>query len=554
MNFTQWLRFPVVSRPNSARRRPPVHRPALERLEDRTTPSTGGLLDPTFGSGGHVLSSFSNYYDAANAVTVQPDGKIVIAGNSMTSGSRTYEDFLVARYNADGTSDTSFGSGGRAVTDFSKGYDYAYAVTLQPQASGPSKILAAGMAQSPKGDDFGLARYTATGTLDTTFGSKGKVMTDLGGNVEWAESMVVDGSGRILVAGFTNATGSGSVAALVRYTANGALDTTFGSAGQLVTSIGTNGHVSVALQPDGKIVLAGTQLDPATNTWEFLTARFNANGTADSTFGSGGVATAHPGFQDSVGGITIDGSGRILVAGWEGAAGYCLLRYTPGGTLDGGFGSGGIVTLINPAGWHTASGTMVGGVAVQPDGMIVVGGQLYDDVAQERHVVAVRVSPTGTVDAGYGDAGWASTQFGFDDEPQAMALQQDGRLVLAGYARPSTNTYPTDVALVRFLASAPQVGSFTASPNPVLSGSSLTLTASNITDGNPNSTITQVAFYYIDGSGTQQLLGYGTQTSAGVWTFTFTVSLAPGSYTLFAQAEDNFGVFGDLAALSLQVL
>jgi hypothetical protein len=134
-----------------------------------------------------------------------------------------------------------------------------------------------------------------------------------------------------------------------------------------------------------------------------------------------------------------------------------------------------------------------------------------------------------------------------------MALEPDGRVVLAGIARPSGTTYPTDVALARFLASAPQVGSFTASPNPVLSGSSLTLTASNITDGNPNSTVTQVAFYYIDGSGTQQLLGYGTQTSPGVWTFTFTVNLAPGTYTLAAQATDSFGAIGDPFAIALTV-
>jgi uncharacterized delta-60 repeat protein len=548
MTFTCWLRSAFAPRP-AARRRPPVHRPAVERLEDRATPSTGGLPDPTFGTGGQVLSSIAG---GANAVIAQPDGKIMIAGGNNGN-------FLVSRHNLDGSLDGSFGSGGYTTTDFGSNLDGASAVALQPQANGTNKILAAGRTISKHGNgnnEFALARYTATGVLDTTFGSKGTVVTALAGTTSaGAIAMAVDSSGRILVAGWANAS---HVAALVRYTANGALDTSFGSAGQLVTSIGTNGGVSVALQPDGKIVLAGTQLDPANNDWEFLTARFNANGTADATFGSGGVATAHPGFGDSVGGITIDGSGRILVAGAEGSgppyvpvAGYYLLRYTPGGTLDGGFGSGGIVTLINPAGWHNGN---VRGVAVQPDGKIVLGGNIYDDVAQASHLVGVRVSPTGTVDTGYGAAGWASAQFTYNEDPRALALQQDGRLVIVGSARPTSAPQPTDVALVRFLASAPQVGSFTADPNPVLSGSSLTLTASNITDGNPNSTITQVAFYYIDGSGTQQLLGYGTQASPGVWTFTFTVNLAPGSYTLTAQATDSFGAIGDPFALSLQVL
>src|SRR6266542_2214446 len=178
MTILRWLRFALVPRP-AVRTRPPGRRLAVERLEDRLTPSTGGSLDPTFGSGGHVLSSFSNHYDEADAVTVQADGKIVVAGITVTSGSRTADDFLVARYNADGTLDTSFGSGGRTVTDFNRAYDEAFAVALQPQASAPSKILVAGMVQSAKGDEFGLARYNADGTLDTTFGSKGKVVTDL---------------------------------------------------------------------------------------------------------------------------------------------------------------------------------------------------------------------------------------------------------------------------------------------------------------------------------------------------------------------------------------
>src|SRR5436190_6276261 len=111
MTLARWLRSSFALRP-AARTRLPARRLAVERLEDRLTPSTGGSLDPTFGSGGHVLSSFSNHYDAADAVTVQADGKIVVAGITVTSGSRTGDDFLVARYNADGSLDTSFGSGG----------------------------------------------------------------------------------------------------------------------------------------------------------------------------------------------------------------------------------------------------------------------------------------------------------------------------------------------------------------------------------------------------------------------------------------------------------
>jgi hypothetical protein len=130
-----------------------------------------------------------------------------------------------------------------------------------------------------------------------------------------------------------------------------------------------------------------------------------------------------------------------------------------------------------------------------------------------------------------------------------LALEPDGRIVAAGRLVTSTGGF----ALARFVAYGPQVGAFTASPNPVTAGSSLTLTASNISDEVPSATITQVAFYE-QINGTNTLLGYGVQTSTGTWSFTFsTAGLASGTYTFFAVAEDSYGVFGDPVALTLTV-
>src|SRR6516165_10341103 len=136
MTLVRWLRSALAPRPAS-RPRPFARRLTLESLEDRLTPSTGGLLDPTFGSGGRVLSSFSNNWDEATAVVTQPDGKIVIVGDTTASGG----GFLVARYNTNGSLDTSFGSGGYTVTSFNKSGGGGKAVALQPQAGGTSKIL-----------------------------------------------------------------------------------------------------------------------------------------------------------------------------------------------------------------------------------------------------------------------------------------------------------------------------------------------------------------------------------------------------------------------------
>jgi hypothetical protein len=142
---------------------------------------------------------------------------------------------------------------------------------------------------------------------------------------------------------------------------------------------------------------------------------------------------------------------------------------------------------------------------------------------------------------------------GYGTNAYAAALQPDGRLVMAGIVRPSGTTYPTAIALVRFLQSAPQIGSLTASPNPVTSGAGVTLTASGIADDNPSATVANVEFDYFDPSGNKVALGTGTQITPGVWALSFNLLLPPGTYTLYARASDNYGAIGDPTALSLQV-
>jgi uncharacterized delta-60 repeat protein len=555
----------LAPRPAS-RTRPRAIRLAVEQLEDRLTPSTGGVLDPTFGSGGQLFSSFSNNWDGANAVVAQPDGKIVIAGGFNPLNSKTGSDFLLARYNADGTLDTSFGSGGHTVTDFGSSGDNANAVALQPQADGTSKILVAGMTASKKGiGEVALARYNANGTLDTTFGTNGKVITSLGGSAtEWVTAMAVDSSGRILVAGYTNGNPnvSGDAATVLRYTANGALDTSFGSGGKLITNVRILVHadhsVGIALQPDGKIVLASQTLDSAASAWEFITARFNTNGTTDSTFGSGGVVTTHVGNSDEFGGVAVQGDGKIVVGGSEMGGSpfaYYLLRYNADGSLDANFGTGGTVAVQAPGGFPIDVRSSE--VVIQADGKILAEGEFGDAARQYNHLGAVRVNPDGSVDTGYGNGGWASAPFGNADV-QAIALEPDGRLLLAGIGYPIGISRPKDVFLVRFLGSAPQVGSFTASPNPVPSGGSTTLTASNITDGNPGATVTQVAFY-LDSNGDgvldagDTLLGDGSADGLGNWLLNVSTAGWSATDLVFAQAEDSDGVFGDPDPLTLTV-
>jgi uncharacterized delta-60 repeat protein len=329
MLFSSWLRSLKSRWLHSSTRRPrpsrpwhgrPSVRPLLEQLEDRLTP-TAGLLDPTFGSGtGYVLSSLGGH-DSASAVALQSNGKIVIADSN---------GFEVARYNADGSLDTSFGTGGYTTTSFGKVYGaQAQAIAIQPDG----KILAAGEEViDDKGtftDNFALARYNANGTLDTTFGNNGEVVT---AGTGFASSIAVQADGGIIVSGSN---------LLVRYNANGTLDTTFGNGGQ----VATNFSGPLLIQPDGKIVFDGNSVDPANGQKALAVVRFNANGTADSSFGSGGeVFTDEVAVSDrsSYDNGALQADGKIVVSGVDSATGgtdLCLVRYNADGTLDTTFDS-----------------------------------------------------------------------------------------------------------------------------------------------------------------------------------------------------------------------
>jgi hypothetical protein len=194
-------------------------------------------------------------------------------------------------------------------------------------------------------------------------------------------------------------------------------------------------------------------------------------------------------------------------------------------------------------------------VALQGDGKIVITGaeRIPSYVSVDRAFVE-RFTTDGTVAVSYGPAGTgiAEAVIGVSSSPQAMVIQPDGKALIAGYV--SLDGTSDVVFVVRFLATGPQVGSFAAAPNPVASGASETLTASGITDGNAGATVTKVEFYYFDPSGNKVTLGTGTQTGPGAWALAFTMSLPPGTYTLYARATDNYGAVGDPISLSLQVV
>jgi uncharacterized delta-60 repeat protein len=230
-----------------------------------------GDLDLSFGSNGKVTTHIGRF-DSTHAPAIQSDGKLVVAG-SVGSG---FPDFGLVRYNSDGSLDTSFGNGGIVTTDITNYRNSAYALAIQSDG----KLVVGGLAQFNGGTpDIGLVRYNSDGSLDATFGNGGKVMTDFGEH-DQANEIAIQSDDKLVVAGYINGTG-----ALVRYHADGTLDATFGSGGKVMTDISTEAFI---IQSDGKLVIGGSAQSTPGGNYDFGLVRYHADGTLDTTFGSGG--------------------------------------------------------------------------------------------------------------------------------------------------------------------------------------------------------------------------------------------------------------------------
>ena len=404
--------------------------------------ATPGDLDTTFGTGGKVLTDFgSSSNDIAQAVAVQEDGKIVVAGYSDANGG--YE-FAVSRYTRTGAPDMSFGSGGKVLTDVGGGgNDNATAIAVQKDG----KIVVAGFSAVSGGYDFALVRYTKTGALDKSFGSNGKVLTDLGSTGDFAYAVAIQKDGKIVVAGKSFASGSGDFA-VVRYTKRGAVDTRFGSSGVVLTDIGSasnDGARALALQKDGKIVAAGST--NASGGYDFALVRYTKTGALDTGFGPGGkVVTDLGGSNDGAYAVALQKDGEIVAGGdsnVNGSNDFALVRYTTAGAVDTGFGTGGqVVTDLG-----SSSSDCLSGIALQKDEKILAGG---NNACNDKDFALARYTTTGALDTSFGSGGIALTDIGSSssDYLYALALQQDGKAVAVGYSDASGGG---DFAVVRYL-------------------------------------------------------------------------------------------------------
>lgn len=344
-----------------------------------------GSLDSTFNGGtGRIVigfdSSFNVSAETAAAVAVEGNGKIVVAGSTEWNGS---QDFLVARFHADGAADLGFGWWGTAIHGWNYGgqnADEAHDMVLQSDG----KIVVAGGVERNNGDwDYGVMRLTAWGDLDSTFGIGGlaTVYFDQGGN--WddrAYALAMQNDGKIVVAGEVTVSAGDSVYGVTRLTAGGFVDTAFATAGRALVNGGASYDrpYAVGLQSDQKIVMAGMPNHGGT-TSSFSAIRFHTNGTGDGTFGNNGYAhvdfapdTTYP--LDLLGDMVIDSSDRIILAGSidYGVYGHdvAVARLQANGSLDGLFGK----RTFGFDGLFTSTSDRAFGMVQQSDGKIVVVG------------------------------------------------------------------------------------------------------------------------------------------------------------------------------------
>jgi uncharacterized delta-60 repeat protein len=330
-------------------------------------------------------------------------------------------DFAVARCTSEGTLDSSFGSSGKVTTPVGSDFDEARAVAIQTVGG---RIVLAGSSAVGSYYDFAVACYTTAGAPDNTFDTDGKVITSLAAYSDQAFGAAIQSDGKIVVVGSTF-NGTNEDFALVRYTTGGTLDSTFGTAGVTKTPIGSNDEAgyAVEIQSDGKIVVAGST-NNGTND-DFAVARYTTGGVLDNTFGTGGIVTTAIAGYDQAYALTIQSDGKIVAAGYSDGD-FALARYTTGGVLDASFGSGGKVTT--PSQGNSAYAFAV---AIQADDRIVIAGQVY--TGADPDLALVRYTPSGGLDTSFGEGGIVTSEFGAgSSDARALAIQSDGRIVAAG--------------------------------------------------------------------------------------------------------------------------
>lgn len=410
-----------------------------------------GQLDTTFGDEGKVVTDLGSGLEEVRGIAIQSDGKIVAVGESWPEPDEQPR-FAMVRYNKNGTLDTSFGNKGIVITNINGRAD-ANAVAIQPDG----KIVVAGQGKMPDvyHPVFALARYNSTGRLDTSFGKNGIVTTDFADRPEEGSALgvAIQPDGKIVAVGSVGPYIYSHDLAVARYNKNGTPDTSFGKKGQYLYANPTGEAIAraVAFQSDGKLLVAGN-VSPGGGNDNFAVLRLTTKGKLDTTFGDKGVAQSDMlGGTDWAYGVSVTDKGKILLGGlaqvycnWQCEKyGFGLSQYNADGTPDTSFGDKGAIfyDFISPSG--------ASAMARRSDGKIVLGGHFGND----EFAIAL-FNANGKLDTTFGDGGLVRTDFGpVSDRVNAISFDKNGNIVAGGRVVPNPDELlEADFGLARYIA------------------------------------------------------------------------------------------------------
>lgn len=399
-----------------------------------------GSTDASFGNNGIDTFTISKLLPAYSFITfsalaIQADGKILAAGTAgYLSGTFFLSDVLIMRFKADGKIDSSFGTNGHTLTSItsSSGLSIDDAFDIKIQADG--KIVLAGQSYDYTKHSMLATRYNSNGLPDNSFGTGGVVLTAAGTSDDEAFGLAIQADGKIVMAGESYQSGSSYRVALTRLLANGAVDNSFGTNGQVVTNLSSGADIAkdIAIQPDGKIVITGSVFNSTSAQTDMLCMRYLSNGNIDSTFGTTGkVYIDVSGKNDQANAVFIQSNGKILLGGnalnTDSVNVYCTTRLNADGTKDNFYGTGGMQTIS-----FFGQGDIAAGMAVFSNGRFIQAGQ---SVAGASFFISmVKYKANGFADSSFSADGKNFTGIGSSDDAayKMIKLPWDNSLLLAG--------------------------------------------------------------------------------------------------------------------------
>jgi len=503
---------------------------ALLVLSSLAKAQPAGSLDNSFNASGTYVFDFGAQ-DNLTDIKVQPDQKIVSCGTALSSAFAGR--LLVLRNNTDGTPDLSFNGTGYVMIE---SYTESYAYETQIRTDG--KILVAGAAaDSTYAFRSVVLRLNSNGGIDSTFGVNGFADIKVSGGDNFTYSMIELANHQLLLGGTALDTAFRNQPVVVRLNENGSIDSTFGVDGVAAVAITeTDNRINdIELQTDGKIVAAGHYGNPITNDGQFdfdiLVARFNANGTPDSTFAGDGVLTdsVSLAYIDDIFGLGINSKGKIAITGYTTLPDFSfdmiLLQYDSTGARDVSFGNAGVVQF------DSAAQDVASDLIIQADDKIIVAGTTGGFFFDNRDLTLLRYNANGTIDSSFGGKGYVTTEvMGYMDEINSVAQQADGKIVVAGKAN---NGNQNDVCLARYFSADHATGiheaellQATVFPNPVNANSVLTIET--------NQVVQQIALFDLAG---RKITSLENEFNSHPVSFTVPAALSAGTYVLKLNKE-----------------